>query len=174
MPRGEHLRKVEESVIRDQFKRGESVFGRKLYTPEEIASLIPATKLEYGDSISGQAIRQRLRKMDGVEEYEMGGRSFWKLEGEKVFLDGGDFTTLRQEFVHFLKSFYPVRALGGAAAVALLVWFFSGSDVQLALLVSVAYLIFAPLIGFPLQVAKMLIIRRLEPIEARFINKVEQ
>lgn len=80
MPRGEHLRKVDDGEILSAFDTTIEREQRPLVTPAEIAQELPVT---------GEAVRQRLHKMEQVEKVELGGGVLWKWKGEDPF--AGDF-----------------------------------------------------------------------------------
>lgn len=78
MPRGEHFRKVTDNQILEVFDRPEG--ERKLLSASDVASELPVTS---------DAVRQRMHRMDELETTELGGTTYWKKEGVKVFADGG-------------------------------------------------------------------------------------
>lgn len=83
MPRGEHLKKVDDDEILRQFDRVD--LDRSVYSAAEIAQ---------GLEITDEAVRQRLHKLKGdkVETEKIAGTTLWKRKGQEVFVDGGSWT----------------------------------------------------------------------------------
>lgn len=74
-------KQVSDEEILEQFDRQD--LERNAYTYTEIAEDV--------DSVTAEAVRQRLKKMDGekVGSVEIGGVRLWHKNGVEVFADGG-------------------------------------------------------------------------------------
>lgn len=89
MPRGEHFKKVEDEQIISVFDRDDlnDRFGRKLLKSEEVAQVLNEDILD-GETITREAARQRMHKIDKLETEEFGNAVLWKKKGAEVFAGG--------------------------------------------------------------------------------------
>lgn len=87
MPRGEHFRKVTDGQIVSVFERDDlrEIYGRRVLAPTEVAEMLNNHELEGEKKITGEAVRQRMHKIDQLETVEIGGAVLWKEKGASVF-----------------------------------------------------------------------------------------
>jgi len=81
MPRGEHFQKASDDELRQAINREE--FVGELFGPDDVATVLNREILD-DSTISREAVRQRLMKLDAVEHTKIGRDVFFRRRGDEI------------------------------------------------------------------------------------------
>lgn len=105
MPRGDHFRIVEDEQILSVFHRDD--LSDQLLSPGDVAAKLNRHELE-DETITAEAVRQRMAKMDALEKVKLGRDAFWKLKGREITLvttpAGAAAESTRRGWRHYLTQ----------------------------------------------------------------------